>query len=105
MKWSNVICDAIVAIAFAVFIVTLLTRSFGQPTNPMARWSVDLIRSRTKHLGTVEAATEKQAIEAAIKQFNIAPAWRNRITVSRSAIGVTTDLPPEHFGTLGRRVD
>jgi hypothetical protein len=32
----------------------------------MPRWSVDLIRNRTQHLGTVEAANEKQAIEAAI---------------------------------------
>jgi hypothetical protein len=49
----------------------------------MPRWSVDLIRNRTQHLGTVEAATEKQAIEAAIKQFEIEPARRNRITVTK----------------------
>jgi hypothetical protein len=49
----------------------------------MPRWSVDLIRNRTQHLGTVEAAKEKQAVEAAIKQFDIEPARRNRITVTK----------------------
>jgi hypothetical protein len=44
---------------------------------------VDLIRSRTQHLGTVEAANEKEAIEAATKLFNIEPARRNRITVTK----------------------
>jgi hypothetical protein len=29
----------------------------------MARWRVDIIRKRAEHLGTVEAATEKEAIE------------------------------------------
>ena len=31
----------------------------------MARWRVDIIRKRAEHLGTVEAATEKEAIEQA----------------------------------------
>ena len=30
----------------------------------MARWRVDIIRKRAEHLGTVEAATEKEAIMA-----------------------------------------
>jgi hypothetical protein len=42
-----------------------------------------LIRSRTQHLGTVVAATEKEAIREAIKQFEIEPARQNRITVTR----------------------
>jgi hypothetical protein len=28
----------------------------------MAKWSVDIIRSRVEHLGTVEADSEKEAI-------------------------------------------
>ena len=49
----------------------------------MARWSVDLIRARTQHLGTVVAANEKEAIAVAIKQFEIEPSRRNRITVTK----------------------
>jgi len=33
----------------------------------MARWRVDIIRKRAEHLGAVEAANEKQAIEKAVK--------------------------------------
>ena len=49
----------------------------------MARWSVDIIRKRAEHLGTVVANTEKQAIAAAIKRFEIEPARQNRIAVSK----------------------
>ena len=45
----------------------------------MARWSVDLIRNRPQRLGTVVAKTEK----VAIKQFDIEPVRRNRITVTK----------------------
>ena len=31
----------------------------------MARWRVDIIRKRAEHLGTVEAANEREAIENA----------------------------------------
>ena len=39
----------------------------------MARYSVDIIGKRLKHehVGTVAAASEKQAIEEAVKQFKI----------------------------------
>jgi hypothetical protein len=37
----------------------------------MHRWRVDIIRKRAEHLGTVEAATEKEAIEKAAEQFDI----------------------------------
>jgi hypothetical protein len=37
------------------------------PVGLMARWSVDLIGKKMRHLGTVVAANEKEAIEAAIK--------------------------------------
>ena len=49
----------------------------------MARWSVDLIRNRAQRLGTVVAKTEKEAIKVAIKQFDIEPVRRNRITVTK----------------------
>jgi len=39
----------------------------------MPRWSVHIVRSRYQHLGTVEAVTEKEAIEKVIKLFNIDP--------------------------------
>jgi hypothetical protein len=49
----------------------------------MPRWSVDLIRNRAQRLGTVVAKTEKEAIAVAIKQFDIEPVRRNRITVTK----------------------
>jgi hypothetical protein len=49
----------------------------------MPRWSVDLIRNRAQRLGTVVADNEKEAIAVAIKQFEIEPALRNRITVTK----------------------
>jgi hypothetical protein len=49
----------------------------------MARWRVDIIRRRAEHLGNVEAATEKEAIEKAAKEFDIPPERRNRITVQK----------------------
>jgi hypothetical protein len=53
----------------------------------MARWRVDIIRKRAEQLGTVEAANEKQAIEKAIKKFDIPPERRNRIVVQKIAKG------------------
>jgi hypothetical protein len=49
----------------------------------MARWRVDIIRSRAEYLGIVEAATEKEAIEKAAKQFDIPPERQNRIAVEK----------------------
>jgi hypothetical protein len=49
----------------------------------MPRWSVDIIRKRAKHLGTVEATNEKEAIEKAVKEFGVPPERRNRITVQK----------------------
>jgi hypothetical protein len=49
----------------------------------MARWRVDIIRKRAEHLGAVEAANEKQAIEKAVKEFGVPPERRNRITVQK----------------------
>ena len=49
----------------------------------MPRWSVDIIRKRAEHLGTVEAANEKEAIEKAAKLFNIPPERQNRIVAAK----------------------
>ena len=44
----------------------------------MPRWRVDIIRKRAEHLGTVDAATEKEAIEKAAERFDIPRRWRVR---------------------------
>ena len=49
----------------------------------MPRWRVDIIRKRAEHLGTVEAANERQAIEKAAKEFEIPPERQNRIVVEK----------------------
>ena len=49
----------------------------------MPRWRVDILRKRAEHLGTVDAATEKEAIEKAAERFEIPPERRNRIAVQR----------------------
>ena len=49
----------------------------------MPRWSVDIIRKRAEHLGTVVAANEEAAIKAAIAIYQIGLARRNRITVTK----------------------
>jgi hypothetical protein len=51
----------------------------------MARWRVDIIRKRSEHLGTVEAANEKEAIEKAAKEFNIPPERQNRLLAQKIA--------------------
>ena len=49
----------------------------------MPWWSVDILRKRAEHLGTVTAKTETEAIAVAIKQFEIEPARQNRVAVSK----------------------
>jgi len=49
----------------------------------MPRWSVDIIRHRSEHLGIVVAANEKEAIKTAIAIYQIERARRNRITVTK----------------------
>ena len=44
----------------------------------MPRWRVDIIRKRAEHLGTADAATEKEAIEKAAERFDIPRRWRVR---------------------------
>ena len=54
----------------------------------MPRWSIDLIRKKMQQLGTVDAPSQKDAYDAAIKRFEIAPALQAKITVTRSAIRI-----------------
>ena len=49
----------------------------------MARWRVDYLGKKGSHLGTVEAETEREAIDKAAVQFNITPAPRNKIVVTK----------------------
>ena len=49
----------------------------------MPRWRVDYIGKELQHLGTVEAADQKAAIAEAAKQFNITPARRSELVVTR----------------------
>ena len=49
----------------------------------MPRWSVDIIRHRAEHLGTVVAPNETEAIKAAISIYQIEPTRINRITVRK----------------------
>jgi hypothetical protein len=49
----------------------------------MPRWRVDFIDKALSTLGTVEAATEREAIGKAAVQFNITPARRNKIAVTK----------------------
>jgi 1,2-phenylacetyl-CoA epoxidase PaaB subunit len=49
----------------------------------MARWSVDVIGKKMRHLGTVVASDERTALEEAIKQFAVRPALRSKITVTK----------------------
>jgi hypothetical protein len=51
----------------------------------MPRYSTDMIGKKMRHLGTVEAATEKAAIEEAAKQFGIA-ALRAKIVVTKARL-------------------
>jgi hypothetical protein len=48
----------------------------------MARWRVDYLAAKNKHLGTVEAPDEKTAIAEAMKTFSITPTRRFRIVVT-----------------------
>jgi hypothetical protein len=37
----------------------------------MPRWSVDIIRKKSEHLGTVVAANEKEAIKAPLQSIRL----------------------------------
>jgi hypothetical protein len=48
----------------------------------MTRWRVDYLGKEGSHLGTVEAASESEAIDMGVAQFNILPQLRDTIVVS-----------------------
>ena len=49
-----------------------------------ARWRVEYLdKHNSSHLGTIEAADEDGAIDEAARQFNITPARRDKIVVTR----------------------
>jgi hypothetical protein len=50
----------------------------------MPRWRVDYLAGKDKHLGTVEAPDEKSAIAEAMKTFNITPARRFKLVVTKT---------------------
>ncbi len=49
----------------------------------MARWRLDLIGKKLQHVGTVDANTEQEAIEAAVKFFRIEPALRFKLMATK----------------------
>ena len=53
----------------------------------MPRWQVDYLGkpylNGKQHVGTVEAPDEKSAFAEAAKQFNITPARRSKLVVTR----------------------
>ena len=49
----------------------------------MPRWRVDLIGKKLQHVGTVEATSEREAIEAAMKELRIEPVLRSKVVVAK----------------------
>jgi hypothetical protein len=49
----------------------------------MARWLVDIIGKKLQHLGTVDADNEREALAQAIKRFDVRPALRSKIAVTK----------------------
>jgi hypothetical protein len=49
----------------------------------MPRWRIDLIRKRAEHVGTIEAETEREAIEKTITVFRIEPALRFKLVAQK----------------------
>jgi len=49
----------------------------------MPRWRVEIIRHKAEYLGSVEADSEQQALEEALKLFRVDPARANRLVVTR----------------------
>jgi hypothetical protein len=49
----------------------------------MARWRVDLIGEKLRHVGTIEANTAEEAIDEAAKLFGIEPAVRDKLVATK----------------------
>jgi len=70
----------------------------------MPRSSVDIIRKTKLHLGAVVAKTEKEAIEAAVKLFKIAPSRQFKITVPGLPSYKSPDRALSKVGASRKRV-
>jgi hypothetical protein len=51
----------------------------------MARYSIDIIGKKMRHLRTVVADNERKTLEQTIKQFGVRPAMRSKIAVTKVA--------------------
>jgi hypothetical protein len=49
----------------------------------MARWRVDLIGKKLRHVGTIEAGTAEDAINEAAKLFQIEPIVRDKLVATK----------------------
>jgi 1,2-phenylacetyl-CoA epoxidase PaaB subunit len=49
----------------------------------MARWLVDIIGKKLPHIGTVDAGNEREALAEAIKRFDVRPALRSMVAVTK----------------------
>jgi hypothetical protein len=49
----------------------------------MPRWRVDIIGKKLQHVGTVEADSERETLAEAIKHFEVRPALRSKIGVTK----------------------
>lgn len=58
-------------------------RPTSNADEPVVRWGVYKMRRKGERLGSVEAATQSEAMQAAFERFDIAEAERWRISVQR----------------------
>ena len=49
----------------------------------MARWRVDLIGKKLKHVGTIDADSGAEAIDIAVRELRIAPTLRFKLMVTK----------------------
>ena len=49
----------------------------------MARWRIDIIGKKLRHVGTIDANTAEQAIDEAAKLFRIEPAVRDKLVATK----------------------
>ncbi len=49
----------------------------------MARWRVDLIGKKLRHVGTIEAKTSDEAIDEAARLFGIEPSVRDKLVATK----------------------
>ncbi len=49
----------------------------------MARWRIDIIGKKLKHVGTTDATDAAEAVDIAIREHRIDPTLRGKITVTK----------------------